>query len=112
MLYDSIAFVTAAANIYAASNDFRQVSWVEANMDRLGIKHSWLMPLGLLKSAGGIGLLVGIAIPSIGTAAGVGLVVFFLGAIVATVRVGWYSHLPFPIIWLGLAIAALAARII
>lgn len=102
--------LAAAANLYAASNDFRRVAWVVANMERLGISRSRLWMLGVLKTAGAIGLLVGFALPAVGIAAAAGLVVFFLGAIVFILRAHWYSHLPFPVVWLVLAIAALALR--
>jgi hypothetical protein len=102
--------LAAAANLYAAGNDFRRVAWIVANMERLGISRSRLWMLGALKTAGAIGLLVGFALPSVGIAAAAGLIVFFLGAIVFTLRARWYSHLPFPVLWLVLAIAALALR--
>ena len=103
--------MAAAANLYAASNDFRRLDWVVANMRRLGVPANRLGSLGALKAAGAIGLLAGMRIPMIGLAAAVGLVMFFVGAIVATVRVHWYSHLPYPTVWLGLAVAALLVTV-
>ncbi len=35
-------------------------------------------------------------VPSIGVAASLGLVLYFIGAVVTVVRSGWYSHLRFP----------------
>lgn len=109
--YVVVTFLAAAANLYAASNDFRRVGWVLENMDRLGISRTWLPTLGVLKAAGAVGLLVGIAMPSLGIAAASGLVLFFLGAIASTFRVRWYSHLPFPATWLLLAAGALILRV-
>ena len=43
---------------------------------------------------------------------GISFAAFFVGAIAFTLRVHWYSHLPFPLIWLVLAIAALVLRVI
>ena len=110
--YIVVTLLTAAANLYAASNDFRRVAWVEANMDTLKIPRSRLSQLGIFKTAGAIGLLFGIAVPVVGIAAAWGLIAFFVGAIAFTLRVHWYSHLPFPLIWLVLAIAALVLRVI
>ena len=44
--------------------------------------------LAACEIAGALGLVVGIWLPFVGMAAGVGLVVYFVGAIVAQVRVG------------------------
>jgi hypothetical protein len=47
--------------------------------------------LGTLKAAGALGLLIGIRVPLIGIAAAVGLVLFFVGAIVTHLRAHDYS---------------------
>jgi DoxX-like family len=56
-------------------------------MLKAGVPESWLtFPIGTLKTAGAIGLLLGlIGVPLIGTAAAIGLVLFFVCAI--------YTHL-------------------
>ncbi|MGA7155847.1 MAG: DoxX family protein [Acidobacteriaceae bacterium] len=110
-LYVVVTLLAAAANFYAASNDFRRVGWLLTNMDRLGVPRTWLFTLGTLKTIGAAGLLVGIWRPDVGIVAAAGLVLFFLGAIISTLRVRWYSHLPFPAIWLLLAIGALMLRL-
>ena len=81
-------------------------------MSKWGGSDSWLSTLGALKAVGALGRLVGIGIPLIGVAAGVGLVLFFVGAIAVVMRAGWYSHLPWPSTYLLLAIgvARIAAR--
>jgi hypothetical protein len=75
-------------------------------MSKLGVADSWLTPLGILKAAGALGLLAGIGIPWIGTAAAVGLALFFVGALVTYFRARDYS-LGFPLMFLMLAVAAL-----
>ena len=49
-------------------------------MVRAGVPESWLtFPIGTLKTAGAIGLLLGvIGVPLIGTAAAIGLILFFV----------------------------------
>lgn len=110
-LYVVTTILTAAANLYAASNDFRRVGWILASMDRLGLPYSQLFLLGALKAAGAVGLLAGLFIPAVGIAASAGLVLFFLAAIAFALRVRWYSHLPFPALWLLFAAAALVLRV-
>ena len=76
--YIVVSIFTAAANSYAAIVDFRRPQWVVDNITKWGGSHSWLFPLGVLKAAGALGLLVGIGVPLIGVAAAVGLVLFFV----------------------------------
>ncbi|HEU5314376.1 MAG TPA: DoxX family protein [Candidatus Udaeobacter sp.] len=96
--YIIVTVLTVAANAYAAVVDFRRPQWVLDNMSKWGGSDSWLSTLGAL------GRLVGIGIPLIGVAAGVGLVLFFVGAIAVVIRAGWYAHLPWPSTYLLLAI--------
>jgi DoxX-like family len=109
--YLTVTMLAAAANIYAATNDFRRLEWVVGNMNRLGVPQRWLATLGVLKAAGAVGLLAGIQVPMIGVAAAAGLVLFFVGAIVTAARAHWYSHLPYPVVWLALAAGSLILRL-
>jgi hypothetical protein len=84
--YVIVAVLAAAANTYIAINDFIRADWILANMTKVGVPRSWLFPLGVLKAAGALGLLVGIGVPLIGAAAAVGLVLFFVGAIITHIR--------------------------
>src|SRR5487761_1440965 len=61
----------------------------------------------------GAGLLVGLAVPVIGSIAGIGLVLYFTGAVMTVVRARWYSHIPYPLVYvapvlvsIGLGLAA------
>ncbi len=109
--YLIVTVLTAAANIYAAISDFRPPAWMLSNMKRLGVHGRWLTTLGVLKALGALGLLAGIGIPLIGVAAAAGLVLFFVGAIVTALRARWYAHLPFPFVWLLLAVGSLVLRL-
>jgi hypothetical protein len=62
--------------------------------------------LGTLKAAGALGLVIGICVPLIGIAAAVGLVLFFVGAIVTHLRARDYSF-GLAVVFLLLAVAAL-----
>lgn len=49
---------------------------------------SWFLPLGLVKIAGALGLLAGIAYRPLGIAAAIGVVLYFLGAVITHNRGG------------------------
>jgi hypothetical protein len=109
--YIIVTILAAAANTYAAIVDFHRPQWVVDNITKWGGSHSWLFPLGALKAAGALGLLVGICASPIGIAAAIGLVLFFVGAIAVVIRARWYSHLPWPSTYLLLAVGSLVLRL-
>lgn len=109
--YIAVTVLAASANIWAATNDFRRLEWITANLDRLKVPRSWLPTLGILKVLGGIGLLAGLVAPWVGIAAAVGLVLFFISACASAVRVRWYQHLVYPTVWLLLAASSLVLRV-
>jgi hypothetical protein len=102
--YVIVTVLAAAANVYAATNDFTRPHWLLTNMTKLGVPESRLPILGALKAAGALGLLVGIGVPVIGTAAAAGL--FFLAAIMTHLRAHDYSF-EVAVVFLLLAGAAL-----
>ncbi|MET7332197.1 DoxX family protein [Nonomuraea sp. NPDC005650] len=55
--------------------------------DHLGLRPGLWRLIGVCESAGGAGLLVGLAVPLLGVAASIGLVVLMVGAIVSRIRV-------------------------
>jgi hypothetical protein len=75
-------------------------------MAKAGVPESRLTMLGLLKAAGAIGLLVGLAVPWIWAAAVVGVVLYFVGAIVTHLRARDYALGPASVFGL-LSVAAL-----
>ncbi|HEY8546858.1 MAG TPA: DoxX family protein [Acidimicrobiales bacterium] len=109
--YVTATIVAVVANGYAATMDAVRPAWLLDNMARLDIPRSRLPLLGGLKAAGAAGLLVGLALPAVGVAAGAGLVLFFLGAVATVLRSGWYGHLPYPAAFLAIATAAFALRL-
>jgi hypothetical protein len=54
----------------------------------------------------GDGPLVGLFVPVIGIMAGIGLVLYFTGAVVTVVRARWFSHIPYPALFLALVVAS------
>jgi hypothetical protein len=66
--------------------------------------------LGALLAAGALGLLAGLAVPVLGTLAAGGLVLYFLGALGAHLRVRDYNFGPWAV-FLSAAVAALALNL-
>jgi DoxX-like family len=109
--YVVVALLAAALNGWAATADFTRAASAVDNAARVGVPQTWLFPLGGLKAAGAVGLLVGIAVPVVGVAAAIGLVLFFVCAVFAHLRVRWYSTLAWPGSFLLLAVGALLLRL-
>jgi hypothetical protein len=81
-----------AANCFSGIAALVHWKRILPGMARAGVSESWLTTLGALKTAGAVGLLLGLAgVPLIGTAAAVGLVLFFVGAIITHLRARDYS---------------------
>ncbi|MFD3663194.1 DoxX family protein [Streptomyces sp. NPDC058659] len=82
----------------------------KSQADKLGVPHSWMRPLGILLGAGALGLLAGFAVPVLGALAAAGLVLYFIGALWAHLRVGDYALGPW-FVFLCLPSAALAVNL-
>lgn len=108
--YIVVSIVAASANIFAAAVDFIRPQWLLNTMGNVGVPKSWLPVLGILKAAGALGLLIGIAIPIIGIAAASGLTLFFVGAIVTHLRARNHS-IATPLIFLLAAVGTLGLGI-
>jgi hypothetical protein len=110
--YVAVTILAAAANAAAAGFDFARHPQVLANMTMLGIPPSWLFPLGALKAAGALGLLVGMGVPLLGVAAAVGLVLFFVGAVLTHLHACAAARsYTYPAAFLLLAVGSLMERL-
>ena len=85
--YLVITILAAIANGYAASLNFVGAESVKVVADRVQVSRRWMVPLGTLLASGAVGLLTGFAVPALGTAAAIGLVVYFICAVTAHLRV-------------------------
>ncbi|MBT2444645.1 DoxX family protein [Streptomyces sp. ISL-36] len=103
-----VTVLAALMTGFSAVSVFLRAQWVVQPMADYGIPGSWLLWLGTAKAAGAAGLLAGLFVPVIGVAAGIGLVLYFAGAVVAVVRARWYAHIPFPLIYAAPVVGALA----
>lgn len=104
-----VVATTAIAVAAIAISDLIPAQFVLANSARVGVPRSWLPTLAALKLAGAGGLIVGlIGLPHLGLAAAIGLVLFFVGAVVVHVRARVFSNIAFPGGYLLLSCASLA----
>jgi hypothetical protein len=85
--YLVVTILAALANGYAAALNFVGAESVELVADRVQVSRRWMVPLGTVLAAGAVGLLTGFAVPALGIAAAIGLVLYFLCAVAAHVRV-------------------------
>ena len=86
IIYIVVTLLAAVATGYAACLNFVRAESVKAVADRLRMSRTWMIPLGILLAAGASGLLVGFAVPALGTAAAIGLIVYFVCALSAHIR--------------------------
>ena len=76
---------------------------------RFPVERMWV--LGALEVLGGIGLVVGLWWAPIGVAAGIGVALYFLGAVIAHLRVGDRAFAP-ALLFMLLAVAAVVLRLL
>jgi hypothetical protein len=109
--YIVITILTIAYNTFGAIMDFIRFKPIVLAMEKAGVPLSWLPTLGLLKAAGVLGLLIGFVVPLIGTAAAIGIILFYVGAIITHLRVRDYSF-GLAAVFLLLSAAALTLRLV
>ena len=106
-----VIVIAIVLNAWAAAADFMRAKFVLANSAELGLPSSCVLPLGLLKAAGALGLLLGLlGVPLIGLAAAVGLVLFFLGALFVHVRAKVFHNIAVPAGFFAIAVAAVLVQ--
>lgn len=108
--YLVITLLAAACNGMTGVGNLIGLDYPKRQADMLRVPRSWVRPLGTLLTAGAAGLLAGFAVPPLGRLAAAGLVLYFLGALVAHVRVR-DRHLGLWALFFCLAAAALAVNL-
>ena len=109
--YAVVAIALAAALVMSATAKLtRQPRIVEA-IAGLGVPVSWFPPLAAAEIAGAVGLVVGLWVPAVGIAAGIGVVLYFVGAVTFHVRAN-DRELAAPVVLGLLAVAATVLRIL
>ncbi|MGW0640999.1 DoxX family protein [Streptomyces badius] len=95
------------ANLFVALADYARASFVLANSAEVRLPPTALPYLATLKLAGAAGLVAGLAgLHRLGLAAGIGLIAFFVGAVLAHVHARVFHNIAFPGGYLLLAVAS------
>ncbi|WP_330296313.1 DoxX family protein [Streptomyces sp. NBC_00503] len=96
----------------AASSTFmlRRNPAIMSSMQKVEVPDSWLPRLAAVKAAGAIGLVAGLWLAPLGVAAAIGVTLYFIGAVIAHLRVKDYELAPAAVLAL-LAVAALVLRL-
>jgi uncharacterized membrane protein YphA (DoxX/SURF4 family) len=80
--------------------------------ETVGLPLQYFPLLAACEFAGAVGLVIGIWWPPIGIAAGIGLVLYFVGAVVSHLRVGDVKGIGAAAFMLVLAVGAVALRVL
>lgn len=108
LAYIIVAVLTAAWVGFSGFSLLRRADFVTQSLIEYGVPRAWWTLLGVAKAAGAVGLLVGLAVPAIGIAAGIALVLYFLGAVVTVLRARSYKTVAFPVLYLAPIVATLS----
>jgi hypothetical protein len=106
-VYTIVTVLTAAWVGFSAFSIFRKAEFVVGPLAAYGVPKSWWPWLGTAKAAGALGLIIGLFVPIIGTLAGIGLILYFTGAVVTVLRARSYATLPFPLLYLAPVVASM-----
>jgi hypothetical protein len=109
-IYVVVVVLAALANSVAAALNFVGAASVKATADRLRVSRTWMIPFGMLLAAGAVGLVSGFAVPVLGEAAAIGLVLYFVCALAAHAR-AHDRNIGGAVTFLVLAVAALIAEV-
>ncbi|MFD7900217.1 DoxX family protein [Streptomyces sp. NPDC059743] len=108
--YAVVGILLAAVLTGSAFATFTKQEAVVGSMTKVGVPDAWLPRLATLKSAGAIGLLIGLWLAPLGAAAAIGVTLYFIGAAIYHLRAKDYAIAPVVVIFL-LAVAALILRL-
>ena len=88
----AITMIAVAANGFSGIAALLHFRPILPGMAKAGVPESWLtFPIGTLKTAGALGLAVGLVFRPFGIAAAIGLVLFFVCAIYTHIRASDYG---------------------
>ncbi|MFF0390679.1 DoxX family protein [Kitasatospora sp. NPDC004615] len=105
----AVTVCCALANAVEVGAKAVRAGFVVRNATAVGLAPRWIPHLAWLEGAGVVGLLAGLCgLRPLGLAASVGLVLFFVGAVLAHLRARVLHNLAFPLVFLFLAIGSTA----
>ncbi|GHG59911.1 DoxX family protein [Streptomyces griseocarneus] len=105
--YIVVTILAAAMAGYSGYAVLSGAKWVVQSLTDYSVPRSWWVGLGAAKAAGALGLLAGLFVPVIGVMAGIGLVLYFAGAVVTVIRARSYAHVPFPMVYAAPVVGSL-----
>lgn len=103
------AIMVAFSGVGKIRGDPKIVKVIHATV---GVPMKYLPLLAACEFAGALGLVLGIWWPPLGVAAGIGLVLYFVGAVISHLRVGDFKGIGAATFMLALAAGALALRLL
>ena len=104
-----VVTILAAAWVgFSAGSLAFRAAWTVEPLTDYGIPRSWWPWLATAKAMGAAGLLAGLFVPVIGVAAGIGLILYFAGAVITVARAQRYGHIPYPLLYLAPVVVSLA----
>ena len=104
-----VALMAAFSGLGKIRRDPRQVKVIHRTV---GVPLEYFPLLAVCEFAGALGLLAGMWRPKLGVAAGIGLVLYFVGAIVSHLRVGDFKCVGSAVFMLVLAAGVLILRVL
>jgi len=104
-----LALIVVASGVAKLRRDPRVVKVIHEDV---GLPLRWLPWLAGCEFAGAAGLVAGLVAPPLGMAASAGLIVYFLGAVVAHLRVGDWKGVGPAAFLLTVAIGCLVTRVL
>ncbi len=110
--YIVVAALLAAVLLLSGRGKLTRDEKVTAGLQRANVPLNWFPPLAALEIAGAVGLVAGIWLAPLGVAAAIGVVLYFVGAVVAHLRAGDAKGLNAPLPLLLFAVAALVLRLL
>jgi len=81
-----VGLIVSVMCLGSAIADFKKNPQIVASLTHLGVNTDRMSTLGALKLLGVVGVIVGFWVTAIGVAAGIGLALYFIGAIALHVR--------------------------
>ena len=108
--YIVVTLLAAALVAFSAGALLLHAKWVVQPLAAKGVPRSWCPWHATAKAPGAAGLVVGLVVPVIGVMAGIGLVLYFAGAVITVLRARWYSHVGFPLLYMAPVVSSLALR--
>jgi hypothetical protein len=102
-----VTLLAAAMAGYSAGALLFRAAWVVQALGDYRVPRPWWPWLGAAKAAGAVGLVVGLFVPVVGVLAGVGLALYFAGAVGTVIRARRYAHIAFPLVYAAPVVGAL-----